>query len=148
MKEQFSQIIEDLGKLLEIELNLDPNNSCDILVEETISIQIEENDQDEVVIGSFLGELDAGRFREEALHNALITNTLSHEGVFAYNEPNNQLTYFTLLPIKDLTAIRLQETLAAFSVVALNWHEAIQKKEIVSLVKPTASTAQNPFLNP
>lgn len=148
MKERFAQLIDELGTLLSMDLFLDANDSCDLLLEETLSIQLEQNDQEQVVIGCFLGELQAGRYREDVLHNALKENYLSHAGVFAYNEPNNQLTFFSLLPIRDLTAIFLQGSLAEFSEVALSWHDALKKGEALPLTKSTSLPLQNPFLNP
>ena len=146
MKERFSQLIEDLGNLLEVDLTLDVNDSCQILVDEKLAIQIEENDREEIIIGSCIGDLMAGRFREDVLQNALITNYLSHEGTFAYNEPNNQLTYFIILPLHMLTANKLQESLAIFSETSLYWFNAISNgKTSPDEGLSTKPTSNNPF---
>ena len=130
MQTGFEEIIENLGKELDIPLQTDNNNSCVIFVEEKISVQIDEN-KSKILLATFVAALPPGKFRENVLKVALKANGIQKSiGVFAFHEKTTNLAMYSYIDKHDLTASILKDYLLAFVETSINWQEAIDNGNI------------------
>lgn len=134
----FDQILEDLSKELGLSLKEDSNHTCLINFEDKIKIQIElDSPQENLIIGTVIGELAPGKFRENVLREALKENGLfpPKPGIFAYSTKKNALVFFNKFSIQDLDIKNLLNVITDFKNKALLWKESIDQGNI-----PTSST--------
>jgi hypothetical protein len=130
----FADILADLGRILKVEgLHPDNHNTCVLKLKTGVRIQLEIDPESKFfVLGSDLGQLPAGKYRENLFREALKTNGLAppHYGILAYSRQTNALILFERLPLKDLTAAEIASVLEPFIQKAELWHTAIAKGEI------------------
>jgi hypothetical protein len=134
----FEELIIDLGKELDIPLHSDDNNACVILIEETLSVQLELDDtQSKLLIASFLCEVSAGKYRENVLKCALKANDEKSEiGTFAYHEKSSQLTLFSYLQLEQISKDVLKEYLQHFIEKSMLWKDAIENGNLNLIEEP------------
>jgi hypothetical protein len=134
LDDRFTLLLKDLSTLLKIELKPDQNNSCLINLKDKIKIQLELDPAKEahLVIGSILGELHPGKFREELLMLALQANgkLYPRAGNFAYSTKLNSLILFEILNLDHYKPDRVLAILTPFVHKAFAWKDSISKGTI------------------
>jgi Tir chaperone protein (CesT) family len=140
----FGTILEDLGKIIKInDLHPDKNNSCLIKYATGLEVQMEIDRSGEcLVLGSQLGVVISGRYRENVFREALKANGIKSQrnGVFAYSKKNDQLILFEKIHIKDINAEKIAAILTPFAEKALIWKTAITQGDIPSVSNTYASS--------
>lgn len=130
---QFDELIKELGTLINIELGIDGNDACLITYPEGADIQLELSEDDrDVVLGSFLGEVPAGRFREDLFQAALQANGSPGRsiGILCFLERSDQLCLYDRVGADQLTASKLKDAINTFRATASDWQEAIENNQV------------------
>ncbi len=125
----FEELLAELGNALGVSLNADSNNSCTLLVDEKLKVQLEmQKEKDRLLMGARVGVVDPGRFRENVLIEALKENNLPYPqvGIFGYSPKNNQLALYDTLDLDDLTGEKLANYLSLFIGKSLEWKNALE----------------------
>lgn len=125
----FENLIQTLGNLMGIPLHVDPHQSCTLEFSDSCIIQIDLNAYgDQLLIGSQLGNLVPGPYREQIFIQALKVNGLNkiRQGTLAYSEKNDVLVLFDYLPLASTTGESLFEFLSIFYNHVFIWKEAIK----------------------
>jgi Tir chaperone protein (CesT) family len=134
VKDLFDSLLEELSLALKIsDLHADRNNSCLVQLSNGVKIQLEvEPKSQSFVIGSDLGEMPTGQYRNNLFREALKTNGLPgpHAGILAYSNKTDHLVLFKMLPLKELNGEKIAAIITTFSEKALLWKESIAKGEI------------------
>lgn len=143
----FGTFLQELGAILQVEdLHPDANNSCLIKFKDDIRVQLEIDRQGQyLLLGSNLGEVPIGRYRENLFTEALKANglpTLPRYGIFAYSKHANQLVLFEMFPIRELSSAKLGEFLPKYVEKAKIWKDAIARGDvpIISVATPSGKT--------
>jgi hypothetical protein len=143
VKELFESLLDELGTVMDIpDLHPDRNHTCLITFPNKLDIQIEmESHGRNIVIGTELGNIPAGRYRENIFREALKINGTQPplHGVLSYSNKSRSLVLFEKLPTKDLTGEKIADALTLFSEKALSWKEALIKGEVPTLVSTRSS---------
>ena len=124
----FDNLVADLGQHLDIELIPDGNGACQLLIDESIAIQLEPDATGEhLLVASPIFELPPGKFREDVLHKALIANAIQPPSLptLAFIEKSSILVLFNHLSIKALSTETLTTFLSHFLSLAVEWKEAL-----------------------
>lgn len=133
-------LLEELGKAIHNpNLRPDANNSCLLKYKGDLQVQIElERGGNHLTVGCDLGQIPAGRYREDVFAEALKANGMPHPryGIFAYSKQTDHLLLFELLPLKELTGSKIADFLTHFLQKARTWKESIKKGEV-----PVVATA-------
>jgi hypothetical protein len=131
---QLGALLEDLGKILKIpDLHPDENNTCLLRFDNGVQVQLElDKVGSSLIIGSDLGVIPAGRYRENVLGEALKANGLPppRYGIFAYSKKSDKLVLFQKMPLDDITADKIASFLPNFIDKAIIWKEAIAKGDV------------------
>lgn len=126
--QSFTDLMSDLGELLDTEIIPDLNLSCCLVINESLKVQLEMSSTgEEILIGSFIVELPPGRFREEVLKDALKANYKSdvNPGVLSYVKNHNALTLFQSIQAHGISADIIYKYLSLFAERAKGWKDAI-----------------------
>lgn len=130
----FGSLLQDLGKVLNIpNLHPDTNNSCLVKFKGGVTVQFEiDREGQYFIIGTDLGVIPIGRYRENIFTEALRANALpgTRHGIFAYSKQKDHLVLFEMMPIKDLHVQKVADFLTPFLAKATAWKEAITRGEI------------------
>lgn len=128
MIDRFTELLQELGKIFDLPLHPDGKQSCSLMINEKLRMQLElDRTQERVVIGAYLGTVPPGRFRENTLAHTLKMNALHPRlGTFGYNPYHNQLALFDYLPLENLNGEKCADFLALFLAKAAEWQEALQ----------------------
>lgn len=130
-------ILKDLEKSIKIEdLHSDKNESCQIRFENGLEIQLElDPSGDFLCVGTKLGEVPGGRYRQTLFKEALRANGLPppRYGTFAFSQKTNSLIFFEYLWAKDLNGEKLAAFLVHFKLKAQIWKEAIARGDVPQL---------------
>ena len=130
MIDQFQNVIQDLGALTAVPLHVDENFHCVVNINGELDIFLEPNERDHVLqIGCKLGQIFQGPFRERVFKQMLIANGSeeAHFGYFAFSSKNQQLVFYAIKFLPDLTGVYLADFLESFIANALKWKQAIEK---------------------
>lgn len=144
--EFFDSLLEELGRAIETaDLAPDQNNSCLLKMPTGVMIQLEVDDTgDNIIIGSDLGEVPVGRYREDVLREALKTNGMPppRNGTLAFSKDSEHLILFKTLSMKDLTGNKIADALNPLAEKALFWKLALENEEVplVSIMKTSRRT--------
>lgn len=137
MMDFFESLLQEFSQAINIpNLKPDGNNSCLIALPKGPKIQLDlDGNQEFLILGSEIGFLPAGRYRETLFKEALRANSLPppRYGDFAFSKKKDQLILFTKLPLKDINGEKIASTFAPFSEKATHWWSAIQRGEVPSL---------------
>ena len=143
----FEDLLKELGALLGSDLVPDEHSTCIILFTNGVKIQLELDKSSEfLIIGSLLGEVSPGRYREQILIEALKNNHLPEIGVFAFSIKKKALTLFIKKPFDELPANHLCELVRALSERALPWVTAL-KNQVIPSIPPTRSSSGPSIFN-
>ena len=130
---KFYQILEELKTELDTELDIDEQDSCSIIFEDEIILQIELDEyKNSLIIASSIAELPPGKYREKILQISLQENSFPmRSGILSYREETNCLILFDLIYLaSDLTAENIKEKLTLLVDYALKWKKAIQTSDL------------------
>jgi hypothetical protein len=131
---QFETILQELAQAFHIsELHPDSNNSCKLKLKAGIEIQLElDRSGNFLIIGTDLGEVPVGRYRESLFREALKCNDLPAPncGILAYSRATNHLVLFEKLFIKDLNGDKVFAEITPLVEKAKAWSEAMLKGEL------------------
>lgn len=143
----FGSLLQELGPLIQIaNLAPDGNNCCLIKFKDNIFVQMElARNGSDVIVGSSLGEVPVGAYRENLFKAALRANGLPSPrcGTFAYSKQKNQLVLFEIFPIKGITGAVLAEFLILFLEMVKVWKEAITRGDVplIESLRPSGPKA-------
>lgn len=125
--DRFAILLDDLGTLIQVPLHPDHHRSCSLNVNGQLHVQIQEDEnKDQLLVATFIGEIPPGKFRENILKETLKENNLfSRLGTFSYSERNNQLAFFSYLPLAGLRGDTMADFLELFFEKAFSWRTAL-----------------------
>ncbi len=124
----FAKLIQELSTHLEIPLTADDQDSCAILVENTVLIKVEmSRRENQILLGCSLGEIPPGKYREELLKVALKENGANYPnlGILGFNPHKSELILFDQLNASTLNGEALAHYFQIFLDIALKWNKAI-----------------------
>lgn len=129
MIDAFSQIIQELGQTLQIELHPDKFNTVSLQIQ-SIVVQLELSlDQESLFLFCKIGEIPPGKFLENVLIAALKANGLPdpRPGIFGFIAKTNQLSLHQSYSMKLLNGTTLASFLASFTELADAWFQSLTK---------------------
>lgn len=130
----FGTLLQEVARKLQIpNLQPDKNNSCQIRFGKDLRIQLEIDPSGQnLIIGTNLGTVPPGRYRENIFTEALKANNLpsANRGTFAYSRKTDSLILFEKMPLKDLTGDIVADFLVFFLEKAKIWKEAVTRGEV------------------
>lgn len=135
----YEELISKLGELLNTPLQADSRQAC--LIEfpgEGISAQIDlDTSGERILVGTMLGDIPPGNYREQILLQALHVNALPRapRGTLAYSEKNDALILFQYFPLATTTPEKLCDFLKLFIEHARIWEEALKRGEVPAISK-------------
>lgn len=129
---QFGAIIQELGKTLGYDINRNIEDSCTLPLPNGINIQMEIDDRKNCfVLGTEIGSVSAGRYREDVFREALLYNGMEKRvGTFGYSEITNTLILFKELPLRELNGEKVAAVLKPLGEKASAWKKAITRGEL------------------
>jgi hypothetical protein len=135
MIDKFENLLQFLSTKLDAPLKLDSNQSCYILFDDSLGIQIELDDTlENLIIFSSITEIPPGKFRENVLLNSLKENNKYPFLVtFGYLEKTNSLAIFNFLKLSSLDNEQLLSYLQTFVELGFLYKDAISKGNLSTL---------------
>lgn len=134
VKDMYEAILSDIGTALQLpDLHPDRNNSCLITFPNGLKVQIDmDRNGSFLVIGSDLGQVPLGRYRENIFREALKANGMPYpqHGILAYSTKTDHLIIFETYPMRDLTGERVADQMQIFMEKALHWKNSMEKGDI------------------
>ncbi|MBI5346046.1 MAG: CesT family type III secretion system chaperone [Chlamydiae bacterium] len=145
MHSKFDEMLQKLSNSLNLPLYQNKKGSCAILVDKKLIIQLEPDESlERLLIGCFVTELLAGKFRENVLLEALKENDkFDKVAIFAFNEKNSSLSLYNYLSLENLSSQEPLNYFKEFMKTALAWKEAISLGK--SSPNPSESLLEKPF---
>lgn len=145
----YEQLIEELGGLINLELEVTENNTVCLVYPDDLKVQLEvsEADEEEIALISIVGEVPPGRYRTDLLTAALKSNGRPHPryGNVSYYKETQTLVLYETIPFRMLNAERLKNRVALFSQNAQKWAEALKSGSIPSFEEEEAAGGARPF---
>lgn len=129
----FESLLQDIGKEFHVTLKADQNNSCLFNLPNGLSVQMEIDPKNEYfIIGTDLGEVPLGKYRENLFQAALRSNALPppQNGIFAYSKQKDHLVIHAMIPLPEITGEKIINILKPFLEKAWNWKTAITNGEV------------------
>lgn len=144
--ESIDEVVESLGKILEIQTKVDSQAGFQFIKKQTVRFRIESDaDVNWVNIVADLGELPPGPYRRTLFKAALSANRKDEGpryGIIAFSEANRHVMMFDKLMLHHITEDFLKEFLTPFMDKACEWHEHIAAG---SIPNSSSSRGDNPF---
>lgn len=131
----YESLIKELGAKMGLNLRPDGNQSCCLVLGNTqVQVDLDMNAED-ILLGSILGTLMPGPYRDQLFRQALKVNglTTTSRGVFAFTQKSDSLVLFQFLKMADLDGEKLLSFLELFSDHATIWQEALSRGEVPQL---------------
>jgi hypothetical protein len=142
----FEDLIHELSLVMEIPLHVDNHQSCLLMFQgNELAIQIDlDTNADRILLGSQLGRVTPGIYRERLFIQAMRANGVAQDvkGIFAFSEKNDTLVLFQFLKIAWLTGNKLYACLETFKEQALLWKKAIAAGDIPTIVVERATSSR------
>lgn len=129
-------MIKEFGLKIGVDLRPDANQSCRLDFGTAAFVQIDlDATADQILIGSNLGRLNPGPYREQVLKQALRANYMSKKprGTLGFSERNDTLILFQYFPLALLTADKLSSFLTIFQEYADVWGRALKDGGVPAL---------------
>lgn len=143
MSRLYEDLLTDIGNQIDIPgLKPDSNNSCIVKLKTGVKVQLEMDQTEKYfVVGSDLGEVPLGRYRENLFRAALIANGIlpPRYGIIAFSKKANKLIIFERFLANSVNANQVLEFLEPFSQKAETWRDAIGRGDI-----PQSEVARRP----
>ncbi len=128
---QYGTILKEFESFFNCPLNPDDKNSCLINLGVGISIQIEMDRNNMLLIGCRVGAVLMGRYRDNLVRQALKSNDqVPSTGVLGFSNKSNQFILFAKLNPNTLNNRQITSWLPLFIAKAKLWKDAIEKGEI------------------
>ena len=127
--EDFHLLMDDLGNLLDTPLIPDKLGACVLNFDDEISVQLEPDAAGHsLLIAADIGEIPAGKFRENLLTAGLKYNAIfPRVGTFAYLARKNLLVFFHTFELEGLHADLIAAFLPSFVSKGTQWKQDIAK---------------------
>ncbi len=150
MIDRFTELLQELGKILDISLHPDEHQSCALLVDEKLKLQLElDKSLETLIVGAHLGIVPPGKFRENLLAHALKANAIfPRMGTFGYSPYHNQMAFFEFLPLNTQNGEKLADFLAMFIAKAKEWKEALESGILPNLQFQADEKLSSPLIKP
>ena len=126
---EIEDVIKTLEESLDTELFLDGKKTCNILINDKITIQIElDKNTHSVVLGSPIFELPPGKFKEIVLKNALKSNFGKEKeiGILTFVPKSSVLYLYDFLPLDFLGTEQIYPFFFNFIQKAILWKENLK----------------------
>jgi hypothetical protein len=126
---KLQDLLPYLEEALDIDLHVDENGACKILLNDKIAIQLElDQSETHLVLGSFVTELSPGRFREMVLKGALRSNYGKEKGFgnLAFIPKTATLFLYESIPLAFFSLDDLFDYFHRFANKALMWKESLE----------------------
>jgi len=132
MIDPFSEIVEDLGKTMGLDLYPDKEHACTLLIDNEMRVQMEyDSTENRLLISSFVFSMPNDTFRTDIFTSALkANNDNTRIGTLAYDEKDNQLVIFAFLPLNNLTTSFLYDFLFKLIDKIILWQKAIKNNDL------------------
>jgi hypothetical protein len=129
MNSIFQDFLIELGKELDIPINIDNPKAITFLVDDILNIQIENNPIDgNIIIAAFVTRLTPGKFRENVLRETLKYNDIFERiGTFGYSDKENDLVLFDFLPFPEIKMDVFINYISSFIETSFKWKESIER---------------------
>ena len=127
----YEQLLHDLGSVLELNLKPDQNQSCKLDMN-GVMLQLDlDSLSDDLLVGSNLGKVLSGPYREKVFKKALIINGLERapRGWLAFTTKNDSLILYQFLSFASLNGETLYQFLLLFTEHAKIWLDALARGE-------------------
>jgi len=125
----FIDLIQGLGDLLGLELEIDKNRAVNLVLDGSLKMQIEFHSfKDSFCLVCPIEQLHQGIRREDVLKAALKSNHTfrPRSGQFGYVEKKGFLVLFMFIPVSIATVEGVFEQMVILSKQARSWQEALQ----------------------
>lgn len=136
-------LLLELGRSLKIDnLHPDSNNSCLIKLVNGLQIQIElDRSAQFLVLGTDLGIVPAGKYRENLFKEALKANDMPYplHGILAYSRKTEHLVLFEKIQITDLNGEKIAAEITPFTEKAAIWADALKRGDIPNIAQMKTS---------
>lgn len=133
----FEDLIRELSFQMEVTLHPDTHQSCLIAFpQDNLSIQIDlDMNADHVIVGTQLGRITPGAFREKIFIQAMRANgtSLIPKGILAFSEKNDSLVLYQFLNLNYLNGEKLYNFLQLFKEHAKVWKNALSTGDIPAI---------------
>lgn len=130
----FEDLIRGLGEMIGVSLHVDSHQACLIdFPNDGVQTQIDLDAQgDRILIGSELGNLGPGTYRESVFKRAMRVNSLPRiaQGYLAYSDRKDSLILFQHLMLSSLTPEKLHNYLSRFVNHARLWKESLAVNDL------------------
>lgn len=138
---EFIGILKDLEAYFNTHLEPDKNNSCLINYASGLSLQMELDKRDNLVIAVRLGAIPASRYRDNVFREALKSNYANppSDGIFAYSSKSGNLIYHVTIESQSLTADKITTKLTPFIEKATKWFEALSHGDMPPSETPSGA---------
>ncbi|MBN4066946.1 CesT family type III secretion system chaperone [Simkania negevensis] len=142
----FEELLKELALALDIDIVPEDKETCLLLFEESLPVQIEIMDE-KLLIGAKLGEVHPGKSRELILIEALKANNAPYPrfGTLAYSNKTNQLIQCEMINMDGVRGEELKDLLASFVKKAQVWKEALEQGVAPQIDIPGSKTSSAPF---
>ncbi|MBA3238551.1 MAG: CesT family type III secretion system chaperone [Parachlamydiaceae bacterium] len=141
-------LLDELGKSSVLSLgalHLNSQNTCLIRLASGLNLQFEMDKYEKnLIIGSVLGEVQRGKYRNDLFREALKANGLPppRYGTLAFSSQTESLVLHDFLDMRDLRAEQLAEYLVPFLEKAKIWQEAIMGNNLPALTPMESPTGK------
>jgi len=131
----FDSLLKEIGQLLNVELVPDRLNACRLKYPDGLFLQLEANREGTtLLLGTKIGALPPGRYRQDVLEQALKANTLDfHTGTFGYSKKNSELYLYAHLSTEHFTAKQIVDFISPFIEKARHWIAPLAANQIPPL---------------
>lgn len=129
---EFAAILRDLEPFFQIPLQPDKNNSCLIKYDSGLSLQMELDRRDNLLVAVRLGAIPASRYRDNVFREALKSNFLypPSEGIFGYSVKSGQLYFSITIDNQSFSLEKATNKLTPFIEKSKKWFEALSRGEM------------------
>lgn len=128
MIDPFAELLTELGGYLGTPLNPDDFDSCAIVVNDSLLVQLEmQQEGEKLIMGTKLGLLQPGKYRVEFLKMALKANHSNYPdlGILGYHPRDHLLALYDAIRLSILSGETLFHYFNFFVAKAVRWQEAI-----------------------
>lgn len=133
----FEDVIRELSMIMQVDLRPDSHQACLITFpEDELGVQIDlDTHADKIVVGTQLGRINPGSYREHIFRTAMRVNGTSEtpRGVLAFSEKNDTLVLFQFLKLAGLNGEKLHDFLQLFREHAKIWKKALSTGDIPTI---------------
>lgn len=145
----FEELIRELSTSMETTLHPDSHQSCLITFpQDQIAVQIDlDTNADRILVGSQLGRITPGPYRESLFIQALKANGASRvpRGILAFSEKNDTLVLFHYFHLGRLTGEKLYQFLQLFCEQIKIWKQALSTGNIPIIQEEASAKGSGMF---